>query len=200
VYLNFGGLTGSDTVKFSGAQLRAGGITNIFDGSYTSTVIVEGAAVDLSGVTFDSWTNGTDTIEIDGTAGADILIGSGEDDLYNGGHGKDRFTGGLGADVFDFNLSSDSKRGAAHDKIIDFAQGTDHIDLSGIDAKKGGADNGFHFIRAKPFHGNAGELHFVKHHGYLMVEGDVNGDAKADFQIEVHGVGLLKLLASDFDL
>jgi hypothetical protein len=38
----------------------------------------------------------------------------------------------------------------------------------------------------------------VKHAGFITVEGDTNGDGKADFQIEVHGAG--KLLAGDFVL
>lgn len=200
VFLNLGSATGSATVTFAGSQLRAGGITTVFDSVYVDTVIVTGASVDLSGVAFQNWTNGVDTLKINGTFGADTLIGSDQDDNFNGGHGKDIFTGGLGSDDFDFNLTSDSRRGAKHDKITDFTHGSDQIDLDNIDAKKGGSDNDFHFIRAKPFHGKAGELHFVKHHTYLMVEGDVNGDGKADFQIEVHGIGLTKLLASDFDL
>ena len=34
---------------------------------------------------------------------------------------------------------------------------------------------------------NAGDLHYVDHGTFLIVEGDTTGDGKADFQIEVHG-------------
>jgi hypothetical protein len=38
----------------------------------------------------------------------------------------------------------------------------------------------------------------VKKAGYVIVEGDINGDGRADFQIEVHNV--TKLFKADFDL
>jgi hypothetical protein len=41
-------------------------------------------------------------------------------------------------------------------------------------------------------------VHFVKKGGYLLVEGDVNGDGRADFQIQVNGV--LSLTADNFNL
>jgi hypothetical protein len=33
-----------------------------------------------------------------------------------------------------------------------------------------------------------GELHFVKHGTYVTVEGDIDGNGKADFQIDVHNL------------
>jgi hypothetical protein len=87
---------------------------------------------------------------------------------------------------------TDSGKGALRDVILDFSSVEfDEIDLSGIDAKKGGADNAFHFIGHKAFHHKAGELHYLNKGAFLLVEGDVNGDGKADFQIEVHGVATL---------
>lgn len=140
VSMNLGGATGSATVTFAGSQLRAGGISEVFDSTYTDTVIVIGASVDLSGVTFQNWTNGTDTIKIIGTTGADALIGSDQKDIITGDLGKDTMTGGGGADLFDFNLSAESRRGATRDVILDFHHGEhDRIDLAGIDAKRGTA-------------------------------------------------------------
>jgi hypothetical protein len=74
----------------------------------------------------------------------------------------------------------------------------DHIDLSDIDAKKGAGNQAFKFIGAKAFTHHKGELHYIKKAGYLLVEGDMDGNGKADFQIEVHGV--TKLGALDFNL
>jgi hypothetical protein len=119
--------------------------------------------------------------------------------IFNLGALQANLTGGTENDRFVFNALADSKRGAAREVVSDFShiQG-DTIRLSLIDAKKGGADNAFHFIGAHKFHHKAGELHFLHKNGFVLVEGDVNGDGKADFQIEVHGVA--GLMSGDFDL
>ena len=71
---------------------------------------------------------------------------------------------------------TESARGAKRDVILDFSPGSDLIDLTQIDAKKGGADNHFKFIGTAHFHHKAGELHYVKHPQiFVVVEGDVNG-------------------------
>jgi len=104
--------------------------------------------------------------------------------------------GGTGADTFDYNRTSHSKRGAQHDVIFSFSGNggeLDQIDLLGIDAKKGHGNQAFHWIGAHKFHHKAGELQ-VKYNGsteVAIVQGDVNGDGKADFQIEVHSTAAL---------
>lgn len=70
------------------------------------------------------------------------------------------------------------------------------IDLKGIDAVKGVGNQHFDFIGKQHFSHTAGELHYMKKAGMLLVSGDINGDGKADFQIEVHGAG--HLTAHDF--
>jgi Ca2+-binding RTX toxin-like protein len=135
-----------------------------------------------------------------GLGSNDILNGAGGNDILTGGLGKDMLTGGLEADVFDFNLMTETRKGANHDVIVDFNHlDGDHIDLIDIDAKSKTIPNDhFKFIGAKAFHHKAGELHYIKKAGYLLVEGDMDGNGKADFQIEVHGV--TKLGALDFNL
>ncbi len=59
-----------------------------------------------------------------GSAGADVLRGGAGDDFLHDGAGADLLTGGAGADVFVFT------RDGATDRISDFQQGADHIDLS----------------------------------------------------------------------
>jgi Ca2+-binding RTX toxin-like protein len=132
-----------------------------------------------------------------GDAGNDVLYGGSEGDQLWGGTGNDFLYGGSMGDTFTFPSLAESKRGAARDVIGDFSHAdTDLIDLAGIDAKKGGGGNAFHFIGKQHFHDRAGELHYLTKTGSLIVEGDVNGDGRADFQIEVHGV--TTLTAGDF--
>jgi serralysin len=139
-----------------------------------------------------------------GNAGDDTLIGGSGDDNLNGGSGldtlrggggRDTLTGGGDADVFDFNSIKDSVRGTNRDVIRDFERGVDKIDLGDIDAKTNkGGDQKFKFIGDDKFSKTAGELRFK---GDLL-QGDVNGDGKADFEIKVKGVAALD--AGDFVL
>jgi Ca2+-binding RTX toxin-like protein len=81
---------------------------------------------------------------INGGGGNDLVSGRGGDDFVNGGNGndfiyggtgKDQLTGGLGSDFFIFISKDDSKlaAGKPEDVIIDFQQGQDKIDISGLD-------------------------------------------------------------------
>ena len=191
------------TVTFSGNQIGAG-VTIEDSSSAAITLIVVGTAVDLSSVGFTAWDSLTDSVRVNGTAGIDSLIGSEAFDILAGGVGKDTLTGGFDADDFDFNLKTESKKGANRDVITDFSGvggELDQLDLSGIDAKKGAGNQAFHFIGAKHFHDKAGELHYLKKAGFVIVEGDTNGDGRADFQIEVHNpTNDLKLFLADFIL
>ena len=115
-------------------------------------------------------------------------------------------TGGLGHDVFDFNrIGETGKTGATRDVITDFTHGQDKIDLFDIDAKQGTVKNdAFKFIGTHDFHHVKGELHDFKinnpgkAHDYTIVEGNVNGDGNADFQIALKG--LIALTKGDFIL
>jgi hypothetical protein len=156
---------------------------------------------------------GDDSVNgLTGTAENDTLVGFGGNDAATGGAGADSLTGGLGqdvltggadADVFKFSSTLDSPRGFfKRDVITDFAHLTDHIDLIDIDAgAKTVGNQAFHFIGQ---HHKAGELHFVKQnfagtaHDITIISGDVNGDGKADFQIELSG--LHNLTRDDFVL
>ena len=149
-------------------------------------------------------------------SGNDVLVGAARSDVINGyantdeitGNGsRDFLTGGTGYDDFNYRLTSDSKVGSGRDRITDFKHGTDDIDLSVMDANGSTAGNGtFTFLAAQgaSFTGVRGELRWFKADvannasDKTFIEGDVNGDAVADFQIEL--AGLVSLTAGDFIL
>jgi Ca2+-binding RTX toxin-like protein len=135
-----------------------------------------------------------------GNKGNDELNGGDGDDDLAAGKGADEQTGGLGADAFIFRKAGDSTvKKSGRDTILDFdrAEG-DIIDLAAIDAKTGGKNNAFEFIRKQGFSGDKGELRFKVKDGDALVEGDTNGDGEADFAILVAGV--TKLTGDDFEL
>ncbi|MGH6767885.1 MAG: choice-of-anchor L domain-containing protein [Xanthobacteraceae bacterium] len=150
--------------------------------------------------------SGNDTL-IGGT-GNDILIGGAGSDKLTGGRGRDTMTGGAGADDFDYNLVSDTGRtSSTRDIIRDFTHRVDDIDLASIDANGSAAGSGaFKFLAAEGgrFTGAKGQLRWDQQNSSgtandkTIVEGDINGDKKADFQIQL--AGLKTLSAVDFIL
>jgi len=141
---------------------------------------------------------GSTGIALTGNELNNIVIGGDGDDTITGGGGRDLLTGGAGHDTFVFTALADSAAGAARDKIADFVEGVDKIDLSAIDAVQGTpGDDGFHFVGAGGL-AHAGDLRVGTVNGNTMISADVNGDHKADFQILLSGVHTLT--ASDFIL
>ena len=128
-----------------------------------------------------------------GLGGNDVLLGNDGSDTLRGGLGKDTMDGGPGIDFFDFDSKKDSVKGVDRDTILNFASAaapgleSDLIDLRIIDAVKGPLNRHFKFIGAHKFHHIAGELQVkyspTAHVG--IVSGDIDGNGKADFQIEV---------------
>jgi Ca2+-binding RTX toxin-like protein len=96
--LAFAGGSGG-TASLSGIQIGTGQIASVTGDGGVNTLNVTGAVVNLSGVTFSGWTNGTDIVNINGTAGVDNLLGSNQNDVITGGNGNDRLNGGVGADI-----------------------------------------------------------------------------------------------------
>ena len=126
--------------------------------------------------------------ELKGGKGSDELDGGEGDDLLIGSTGADTLTGGDGADTFFFSAVQHSNRKNT-DVITDFdpSEG-DIIDLSGIDAngRKGG-DQTFKFIGQDDFGGKPGQLRFETSKGLTVIEGDTDGDGKADFVLHLDG-------------
>src|SRR6185436_19574190 len=92
------------------------------------------------------------------------------------------------------------------DIITDLTHGQDKIGLSAIDANyQAGGNQAFTWLGQGYFHNHhPGELIYRLYNftgtasDKTIIYGDVNGDAKADFQIEL--TGLKALLPSDFIL
>ncbi len=137
---------------------------------------------------------------IDVGSGDDILNGGAGDDTLVGGPGRDLLAGGAGRDLFVFDDGDFYGIGSADsDTIVDFnALEGDVIDLSGVDAISGGADDAFRFIAMQSFGGVAGELRYAISDGFALVSGDLDGDAMADFAIRLDDVSALS--ASSFVL
>jgi len=128
-----------------------------------------------------------------GGRAADMLKGGALGDFLHGNLGADSLTGGTGADTFLYHESAESTTGSV-DQILDFAAGSDKIDLSKIDANTLAAGNqGFTWIGANAFGGSgaasAGQLRAYQDGANWFVEGDTNGDGTADLVIQLTVTG-----------
>ena len=209
-----------DTIDDTVIELAGEGYDTVF-ARYTY-VLTPGAAVeklatanaaaagplDLTGNEFGQQVigNAGDNV-LRGLAGNDVLVGGAGNDRLYGGSGNDRLEGGAGADTFLFETAGDScayaMRSDGHkimpDIITDFTQGTDKIDISGIDANTGTAANdAFTFIGSAAFTHQAGQLRFESAGGSTSIYADVDGDGFADMQIMLQTP--VTLTAADFVL
>lgn len=136
--------------------------------------------------------------EIKGGGGRDVIFGGGAADKIYGGGGQDSLNGGGGADRFVFTDHKETGRTRAEaDVIRDFKRSQDDLlDLRGIDARSGGGNQTFSFIGERSFSDTKGELRIRDTGPDVLVQGDRNGDGRADFAILVRGIG--NLTADDF--
>jgi Ca2+-binding RTX toxin-like protein len=139
-----------------------------------------------------------------GKDGNDRLEGGDGNDLLRGGLGTDTLLGGTGIDRFDWNSAAEAGLGSTRDIILDFVRGTDKIDLAGIDAITGTSTNdAFSLIGSSAFSGVAGQLRVqlfdTSGTDYTLIQGDLNGDRVADFEIRLEN-NLVPLTSTDFVL
>jgi Ca2+-binding RTX toxin-like protein len=203
--LNIQNLIGSafnDTLEGSaGANTLdgGGGINTVSYSDATSAVTVSLAvtsAQNTVGAGTDQLKNFTSLIgsaygdHLTGGTKNDTIGGGAGDDTLTGGKGTDSLTGGAGADHFVYLLTTDSTV-KAPDVITDFSHGEgDKIDLSTISPSFTLAGSSFTHV--------ADQLIQIAKPGGYLVEGDVNGDGKADFAIMVDAATALG--AGDFVL
>jgi len=177
-----------------------GSVDGVIGSAFDDTIVGDAAANRLLG--------GGGNDRIDGGSGNDVLKGGGRADLLVGGIGRDFMKGGGGHDTFDFNAVEEmGMTRSTRDRIKDFTHRSDRMDVSTIDANGAAAgDAAFSLLAAKgaAFTGAGAELRWYRvnregdAHDRTIVEGDVNGDGKADFRIELSG--LIKLTDVDFVL
>jgi len=205
---NATGGSGNDTITGNAAAnvLRGRGGKDAIDGGNGADTIKgnRGADVLSGGRGADRILGGGENDKITGNAGADTLIGGSGNDriLGNAGRdnlsgGRDMLTGGAGADTFVFTSLAQSRNNKV-DRITDFNRGSDQIDVSSIDAVSSrGGNQTFDFIGTSAFNA-AGQIRITSDGGDIVVQADVNGDGRADFEIIVKDIATLS--ASDFDL
>ncbi|HET7061216.1 MAG TPA: CAP domain-containing protein [Nitrosospira sp.] len=149
--------------------------------------------------------NGADTLiglggndRLNGLGGNDTLKGGAGADKLDGALGADRLEGGTGNDIFDFDSVSESGlTPGTRDIVVDFVVGQDKLDLSAIDAIAGSGDKAFSLSGANNFTG-AGQLRWVNSGTNTIIEGNIDNDLSADFQIMLIGNHVLHL--TDFVL
>ena len=157
----------------------------------------------------DRLVGGLGADSLDGGDGDDVLLGNIGNDTLRGFEGDDRLTGaagldllsgGGGADTFLFTARNQSgATNATADRIVDFTQDEDIINVAAIDANATNAtsNDAFTFIGTAALTA-AGQLHYVQTGGNTFVEMEVNGVAGADIIIRLDG--LITLTAADFVL
>jgi serralysin len=129
----------------------------------------------------------TTAINLGGNEFNQTIVGNAGANVLNGGGGDDGLVGGGGVDTFVINNLGGT------DRITDFLNGVDKIDLRGLDANAAlSGDQAFTFIGDSAFSGAAGQLRTYVSGSVNYAAGDVNGDGIADFVINlgsVHTVG-----------
>jgi Ca2+-binding RTX toxin-like protein len=183
IALNLTGTAGNDIIRTGNGNDTLGGAAGrdtIIGGAGNDT-INGGSDADIirGGAGNDRLLGGTGLDTLHADTGRDSLIGGGDTDLIYGGTDST-------ADVFIFVAVSDSQVGAARDRLYNFTSGSDDIDLSVIDANTllaGNQSFAWGGVTARAF-----GIWMTSSAGSAIVNGDVNGDRIADFQIQISSV------------
>ncbi len=132
-------------------------------------------------------TGGGRTLE-GGTAG-DLLAGGDGDQVLRGGPGGDTLLGGAGADTFRLDAAEDS-RPEAPDRVQDFTQGEDRVDVSRVPVPSGGPASAWLGCGGFSASG-AAEVRQEQDGGRTRLLIDADGDGTADAALDLQGGVLL---------
>ncbi len=195
---------GSGNDKLSGGSgndfLDGGAGNDKLDGGSGNDRLYGGAGNDeLEGGSGDDFLDGGDgNDELEGGSGNDTLFGGSGKDELEGGSGNDILVGGLGADTLEGGSGNDIFRYLSHldstvsewDRILDFKQGHDKIDLSALLGSENLAWGGKLAMESGAWYLNSGSSTFIY--------ADVTGNGLADLKIELKNARGLALTADDF--
>jgi Ca2+-binding RTX toxin-like protein len=182
---------GSDTVDYS---VFINGLIVGLNGDTLATVSGSGSGNNtdrIRGIENFIGGSGNDTIVGDNIVNQ-LSGGAGNDELA-GGQGADLLTGGLGLDRFFYtNINESGATAATRDIITDFVSGQDRLDFSFIDANSGtGGNQAFSAMVLGATFTAAGQLRYhyevVNGQEYTVIEGNVNSNLGADFQVALVG-------------
>jgi Ca2+-binding RTX toxin-like protein len=185
---------------------RGGGTEFDYDLTLSDAIVGAGQLLTISGsllmsgesMILDAGQESDGTLRLFGGKANDVLKGGAQADLIHGNLGADLLAGNGGADTFRYDGIADSNA-ASRDHILDFAAGTDKIDLSRVDSSSSAAgDQAFSWIGSDAFSGSAGQLRAYEQNGTWFVEGDTDGDSVADLVIALTLQGPAPLGAGDF--
>jgi Ca2+-binding RTX toxin-like protein len=206
----YGG-TSNVKIDLSGTNEILSSVTTVLGGGAKDLTLLGAVAANGYGNALDNVITGSKANNfLSGGAGNDTFDGGAGNDTLRGDAGRDVLTGGTGADTFDFNAVAETGiLATTRDIIKDFTHNitlalSDRIDLSTIDANGALTGDMFTWNGTAAFTGIAGQLHYRLEdligtaNDKTIVEGDINGDKIADFQIEL--TGLKALVAADFVL
>ncbi|MBS0423308.1 MAG: hypothetical protein JSR71_02530 [Proteobacteria bacterium] len=185
---------GADTVQSAISYTLGGNIENL---TLLGTSKLNGTGNSLANILMGNSSSNT----LEGQEDNDSLNGGGGNDILTGGLGIDQFTGGAGADTFKFMTLADSGKNLNRDAILDFSKlEADKIDVSGIDAKSATTKNDAFAWKGMAAFTAAGELRYFYDgsNDVTIVEGNVDTDLSADFQIQL--AGNIALTATNFAL
>ncbi|WP_426032400.1 calcium-binding protein [Cypionkella sp. TWP1-2-1b2] len=147
----------------------------------------------------DSIIGGVGNDRLFGGEGVDRLYGGDGNDVLFGSYDVDLMTGGAGADRFDFNEIEETfaNAGTGRDRILDFVNGLDVIDLSTMDAVLTAAgDQAFSFIGTAAIT-DYGQLSYRFVGGATYISVSVNSPGRLDI-IRLDGEHIMT--AADFIL
>ena len=208
-------------VSITGVSNQSGGTASHSSGAVTFTdtgssggsfdyTVSDGSLTDTGHVTVSEDTSGN----LDGTNGADILIGkssggstingNGGNDILFGGTGADTLTGGAGSDTFVYNFTSDLQPGAGHfDTINDFTHNSDHLDFAAI----GGLNSNVQAVTvtslvSTPANIAAHTIDIVTTGGNTFIYANSTGapEAIASASMEIHLPSVTGVTSADFIL
>jgi Ca2+-binding RTX toxin-like protein len=167
--------TPQDTISAGYDRLTGkSSIENLIGGAAQDTLIGSVAANVLQGG------DGDDVLL--GLGGADTLVGNSGRDVIDAGADRD-------ADIVVILATSDSPVGVRRDVVKNFTSGMDVLDLSNVDANI--ATTGKQSFAFNGFTAKSHSIWMTRSGLNVIVEGDVNGDAVADFEVLIENMNML---------